>query len=99
MFFYSQAIAILKKVLDRYGSYEKFEWATGGLLLTRTQLWNTVKRYLEREGFAGDVVVNISNDIIARGAMTINAGRPTLSIRETTAKKYWVEGLLRHEIG
>ena len=89
----------MEKVLARYGSYEKFEMATGGQLLTKTQLWNTVKRYLEKEGFYGDVVVNISNDLIARAAMTVTGGRPTLSIRESAAKKLWVEGLLRHEIG
>ena len=89
----------MKKVLERYGNYEKFELATGGQLLTKTQLWNTVKKYLEKEGFYGDVVVNISNDLIARAAMTVTGGRPTLSIRESAAKKLWVEGLLRHEIG
>ena len=89
----------MKRVLDRYGNYEKFELATAGQLLSKTQLWNTVKKYLEKEGFYGDVVVNISNDLIARAAMTVTRGRPTLSIRESAAKKLWVEGLLRHEIG
>uniref|UniRef100_H2Z5I7 Uncharacterized protein n=1 Tax=Ciona savignyi TaxID=51511 RepID=H2Z5I7_CIOSA len=89
----------MKRVLERYGNYEKFEWATGGRPLTKTQLWTTVKRYLEKEGFYGDVVVNICNNLISRAAMTINGGRPTLSIRESAAKKLWVEGLLRHEIG
>jgi len=89
----------MNRVLKRYGSYEAFERTTGGDLLSRTQLWNTVKRYLEREGFAGEVVVNISDDLLSRGSMTINGGRPTLSIRESSAKKLWVEGLLRHEIG
>ncbi|XP_002123173.4 microtubule-associated tyrosine carboxypeptidase 1-like [Ciona intestinalis] len=94
-----QALSIMKRVLERYGNYEKFEWATGGRPLSKTQLWNTVKRYLEKEGFYGEVVVNISNNLISRAAMTINGGRPTLSIRESAAKKLWVEGLLRHEIG
>lgn len=58
-----------------------------------------MKKYLQKEGFYGDVVVNISNDIIARAAMMVTGGRPTLSIRENAAKKLWVEGLLRHEIG
>ena len=94
-----QAMSIMKRVLERYENYEKFEWATGGQLLSKVQLWSMIRRYLEKEGFYGDVVVNISNDLIARAAMTINGGRPTLSIRETAAKKLWVEGLLRHEIG
>ncbi|XP_076809797.1 microtubule-associated tyrosine carboxypeptidase 1-like [Clavelina lepadiformis] len=97
--FLPQAMSIMKRVLERYENYEKFEWATGGQLLSKVQLWSMIRRYLEKEGFYGDVVVNISNDLIARAAMTINGGRPTLSIRETAAKKLWVEGLLRHEIG
>ncbi|XP_039256535.2 microtubule-associated tyrosine carboxypeptidase 1-like [Styela clava] len=94
-----EAVAIMRRVLTRYGNYEKFEAATGGRLLTRTEIWNTVKRYLEREGFFGEIVVDISNDLLSRAAMTINGGRPTLSIRESSAREYWVEGLLRHEVG
>lgn len=70
------------------------------IILTTFQFFSfRVKSYLEKEGFYGDVVVNIGNDILSRAAMTISGGRPTLSIRESSGRQFWVEGLLRHEIG
>jgi len=94
-----QAVAIMECVIEKYGSYKRFEHATAGKTLSKTQLWSIISNYLRKEGFYGDIVVDISKKLVSRGAMVINAGRPTLCIRENAAKRIWVEGLLCHEIG
>lgn len=46
---------ILELVLRRYGSYEAFQRLTGGSLLSRSRIWHSVKKYMEKEGCAGEV--------------------------------------------
>lgn len=50
-----QAVHIMELALQRYGSYEKFEQATGGNLLTKSRIWHNVKKYMEKEGCLGEV--------------------------------------------
>ena len=45
----------MELALQRYGSYEKFEAATGGNLLTKSRIWHNVKKYMEKEGCLGEV--------------------------------------------
>lgn len=45
----------MEHALQRYGSYEKFEKATGGNLLTESRILDIVKKYMEREGCLGEV--------------------------------------------
>lgn len=45
----------MELALQRYGSYEKFEQVTGGSLLTKSRIWHSVKRYMEKEGCLGEV--------------------------------------------
>lgn len=45
----------MELALQRYGSYEKFEQATGGNLLTKSRIWHNVKKYMEKEGCLGEV--------------------------------------------
>ncbi|XP_072416813.1 putative tyrosine carboxypeptidase MATCAP2 isoform X1 [Chiloscyllium punctatum] len=97
--FLPQAIKIMKMALKKYGSYEKFEQATGGNLLTKSRIWFYVKKYMEREDCLGDIAVHLTDDLLSRASMTIVNGRPTLTINVSTAREHWLEGMLRHEIG
>ncbi|XP_078085051.1 putative tyrosine carboxypeptidase MATCAP2 [Mustelus asterias] len=97
--FLLQAIKIMKMALQKYGSYEKFEQATGGSLLTKSRIWFYVKKYMEREDCLGDIAVHLTDDLLSRASMTIVNGRPTLTINVSTAREHWLEGMLRHEIG
>ncbi|ROK35650.1 hypothetical protein DPX16_17393 [Anabarilius grahami] len=94
-----QAVRIMDLALQKYGSYEKFEQATGGNLLTKTRIWYHVKKYMEKEGCIGEIVVHLTEDLLSRASMTVVNSRPTLTINISTAREQWLEGMLRHEIG
>lgn len=51
----------MELALKRYGSYEKFEQATGGALLTENRIWQTIKKYMEKEGCFGEVGPEVSH--------------------------------------
>ncbi|XP_049458735.1 uncharacterized protein KIAA0895 [Epinephelus fuscoguttatus] len=97
--FLKQAVNIMEHALQRYGSYEKFEKATGGNLLTESRILDIVKKYMEREGCLGEIVVRVTDELLSRGSMTVVNSRPTLTINISTAREHWLEGMLRHEIG
>ncbi|XP_062985717.1 putative tyrosine carboxypeptidase MATCAP2 [Elgaria multicarinata webbii] len=97
--FLKQAIKIMELTLQKYGSYESFEQATGGSLLPRSRIWNHVRKYMAKEGCLGEIVVHLSEDLLSRASMTVVNGRPTLTINISTAREHWLEGMLRHEIG
>ncbi|XP_051012031.1 putative tyrosine carboxypeptidase MATCAP2 isoform X3 [Acomys russatus] len=54
--FLKQAINIMELTLQKYGSYEKFEQATGGSLLSKTRIWSHVRKYMMKEGCLGEGV-------------------------------------------
>ncbi|XP_054240963.1 putative tyrosine carboxypeptidase MATCAP2 [Indicator indicator] len=97
--FLKQSINIMERTLQKYGSYEKFEQATGGSLLTKSRIWNHVRKYMVKEGCLGEIVVHLTEDLLSRASMTVVNGRPTLTINTSTAREHWLEGMLRHEIG
>ncbi|XP_037650866.1 uncharacterized protein KIAA0895 [Sebastes umbrosus] len=97
--FLTQAVNIMELALLRYGSYEKFEQATGGNLLTKSRIWHSVKKYMEKEGCLGEIVAQVTDDLLSRASMTVVNSRPTLTINISTAREHWLEGMLRHEIG
>lgn len=97
--FLKQAIKIMVLALEKYGSYEKFQQATGGSLLPKPRIWYQVRKYMEKEGCIGEIVVQLSEDLLSRASMTVVNGRPTLTINVSTAREQWLEGMLRHEIG
>ncbi|XP_064205349.1 putative tyrosine carboxypeptidase MATCAP2 [Anguilla rostrata] len=97
--FLTQAVRILEQALRRYSSYEKFELATGGSLLPKNRIKSYVKKYMEKEGCVGEVVVHLSEDLLSRASMTVMSTRSILTINVSTAREFWLEGLLRHEIG
>ncbi|XP_010210703.1 PREDICTED: uncharacterized protein KIAA0895 homolog [Tinamus guttatus] len=97
--FLKQSINIMERTLQKYGSYEKFEQATGGSLLTKSRIWNHVRKYMVKEGCLGEIVVHLTEDLLSRASMTVVNGRPTLTINVSTAREHWLEGMLRHEIG
>ena len=53
--FLLQSINIMELTLQKYGSYEKFEQATGGSLLSKTRIWSHVRKYMVKEGCMGEV--------------------------------------------
>ncbi|KAM3858051.1 putative tyrosine carboxypeptidase MATCAP2 [Diretmus argenteus] len=97
--FLTQAVRIMELALQKYGSYEAFEQATGGNLLTKSRIWYNVKKYMEKEGCVGEIVVHVTDNLLSRASMTVVNGRPTLTINMSTAREHWLEGMLRHEIG
>ncbi|XP_031709495.1 uncharacterized protein KIAA0895 [Anarrhichthys ocellatus] len=97
--FLTQAVRIMELALQRYGSYEKFEKATGGNLLTKSRVWHNIKKYMEKEGCVGEIVAQVTDDLLSRASMTVVNSRPTLTINSSTAREHWLEGMLRHEIG
>ncbi|KAJ8415936.1 hypothetical protein AAFF_G00404930 [Aldrovandia affinis] len=97
--FLTQAVRILELAVQKYGNYEKFEQATGGSLLTKSRIWYHVKKYMEKEGCMGEIVVHLTEDLLSRASMTVVSGRPTLTINVSMAREHWLEGMLRHEIG
>lgn len=97
--FLTQAVHIMEVALQRYGSYERFEQVTGGSLLSKSRIWSSVKKYMEKEGCVGEIVVQVTDDLLSRASMTVVNGRPTLTINTSTAREHWLEGMLRHEIG
>ncbi|KAJ8783126.1 hypothetical protein J1605_009734 [Eschrichtius robustus] len=94
-----QSINIMELTLQKYGSYEKFEQATGGSLLSKTRIWSHVRKYMMKEGCMGEIVVHLTEDLLSRASMTVVNGCPTLTINVCTAREHWLEGMLRHEIG
>ncbi|XP_053569024.1 putative tyrosine carboxypeptidase MATCAP2 [Bombina bombina] len=97
--FLKQAINIMQKALEKYGNYESFEKATGGMLLPKSRIWHQVRKYMEKERCLGEIVVHLTQDLLSRASMTVLNGRPTLTINISVAREQWLEGMLRHEIG
>ncbi|XP_075822635.1 putative tyrosine carboxypeptidase MATCAP2 isoform X1 [Microtus pennsylvanicus] len=97
--FLKQSINIMELTLQKYGSYENFEQATGGSLLSKTRIWSHVRKYMVKEGCLGEIVVHLTEDLLSRASMTVVNGCPTLTINISTAREHWLEGMLRHEIG
>ncbi|RVE66657.1 hypothetical protein OJAV_G00109820 [Oryzias javanicus] len=97
--FLTQAVRIMELALERYGTYERFEQETGGSLLSKSQIYLSVKKYMEKEGCVGEIVVQLSDDLLSRASMTVVNSRHTLNINVSSAREHWLEGMLRHEIG
>ncbi|KAM6300463.1 LOW QUALITY PROTEIN: microtubule-associated tyrosine carboxypeptidase 1 [Aegotheles albertisi] len=97
--FVGQAIRIIQTVLEKYGTYESFEVATGGRLLSKCQIWSVIRKYMQKEGCVGEVVVQLTDDLLSQAVMMVEDSRPTLAINLAGARQHWLEGMLRHEIG
>ncbi|XP_060553320.1 putative tyrosine carboxypeptidase MATCAP2 [Ruditapes philippinarum] len=95
----NQAIHIMENSLQKYGTYENFEEKTGGKVLQRSSIMALIQKYLKRDELEREIQVNLSEDLLSRGSMTRTKGKPTLNVRVVDLREYWVEGLLRHEIG
>ncbi|TRY71452.1 hypothetical protein DNTS_011725 [Danionella cerebrum] len=97
--FLSQAVGIMECVLRKYETYENFEEVTGGSLLPKSQVWAATRKYLQKEGCVGEVVVSLSDELLSQAVMMVERCRPTLTINLAGARQHWLEGMLRHEIG
>ncbi|KAJ8248838.1 hypothetical protein GJAV_G00228280 [Gymnothorax javanicus] len=97
--FLAQAVGIMECVLRKFGSYETFEEATGGPLLPKSRVWAAARKYLQKEGCVGEVVVCLSEELLSQAVMMVESCRPTLTINLSGARQHWLEGMLRHEIG
>ncbi|KPP77907.1 hypothetical protein Z043_102633 [Scleropages formosus] len=97
--FLTQAVGIMECVLRKFGTYENFEEATGGCVLPKSRVWAAVRKYLQKEGCAGEVVVRLSEELLSQAVMMVESCRPTLTINLSGARQHWLEGMLRHEIG
>ncbi|XP_035991765.1 uncharacterized protein KIAA0895-like [Fundulus heteroclitus] len=97
--FLEQAVGIMECVLRKFGSYENFEEVTAGGVLPKSQVWAAVRKYLQKEGCVGEVVVRLSEELLSQAVMVVESCRPTLTINLAGARQHWLEGMLRHEIG
>ncbi|KAK3533312.1 hypothetical protein QTP70_016022 [Hemibagrus guttatus] len=97
--FLSQAVNIMECVLRKFGTYENFEEVTGGSVLPKSRVWATVRKYLQKEGCVGEVVVSLTDELLSQAVMMVESCRPTLTINLSGARQHWLEGMLRHEIG
>ncbi|CAK6979268.1 microtubule-associated tyrosine carboxypeptidase [Scomber scombrus] len=97
--FLEQAVGIMECVLKKFDSYENFEEVTGGNVLPKSQVWAAVRKYLQKEGCVGEVVVRLSDELLSQAVMVVENSRPTLTINLAGARQHWLEGMLRHEIG
>ncbi|ROL41178.1 hypothetical protein DPX16_10330 [Anabarilius grahami] len=97
--FLSQAVGIMECVLRKYETYENFEEVTGGNLLPKSQVWAASRKYLQKEGCVGEVVISLSDELLSQAVMMVESCRPTLTINLSGARQHWLEGMLRHEIG
>ncbi|XP_026867261.2 uncharacterized protein KIAA0895-like [Electrophorus electricus] len=97
--FLTQAVGVMECVLRRFGNYENFEEVTGGSVLPKSRVWATARKYLQKEGCVGEVVVCLSDELLSQAVMTVESCRPTLTINLSGARQHWLEGMLRHEIG
>ncbi|XP_070616723.1 microtubule-associated tyrosine carboxypeptidase 1 [Erythrolamprus reginae] len=97
--FLVQATGIINAVLQKYGTYENFEASNGGKLLTKCQIWSIARKYMQKEGCCGEVVVQLTEDLLSQAVMMVENSRPTLAINLSGARQNWLEGMLRHEIG
>ncbi|XP_008308450.1 uncharacterized protein KIAA0895-like [Cynoglossus semilaevis] len=97
--FLEQAVGIMECVLRKFGSYEKFEEVTAGNVLSKSQIWASVRKYLQKEGCVGEVVVRLSDELLSQAVMVVESCRPTLTINLAGARQHWLEGMMRHEIG
>lgn len=95
----SQAILIMEKALNDFGTYENFEEVTGGRLLSKSQIYTLVKKYLKNEELEDEVVLNLSEDLLSRGSLSRSKGKALLNVRCVNQRERWAEGLLRHELG
>ncbi|XP_053171585.1 microtubule-associated tyrosine carboxypeptidase 1-like [Scomber japonicus] len=96
--FLEQAVGIMECVLKKFASYENFEDVTGGNVLPKSQVWAAVRKYLQKEGCVGEVVVRLSDELLSQAVMVVESCRPTLTINLAGARQHWLEGMLRHEI-
>ena len=44
-------------------------------------------------------MVQLTDDLLSQAVMMVEDSRPTLAINLSGARQYWLEGMLRHEIG
>ena len=89
----------MENALEKYGTYEEFESKTGGQILSRSQIYTVVTRYLKTENLEQEVVVNLTEELLSRGSMTRCKGKAQLNVRLVNLREFWLDGLLRHEIG
>ncbi|XP_005107828.1 uncharacterized protein KIAA0895 [Aplysia californica] len=93
------AILIMEKAISYFGTYETFEEVTGGRILSKSQIYSLVKKYLKNEELEDEVTLNLSEDMLSRGSMTRSKGKAMLNVRCVNLRECWAEGLLRHELG
>nr|KAF6410218.1 hypothetical protein HJG63_007209 [Rousettus aegyptiacus] len=88
--FIHQAVGIIEAVLEKFGTYERFEAATGGQLLTKCQIWSIVRKYMQKEGCVGEAptTCGVSTTHGSPGTMP-RAGYSMGCGRQTPLRRAW----------
>lgn len=97
--FIYQVVGIIEVVLEKFGIYEYFEVVIGGQLFIKCQIWFIVCKYMQKEGCVGEVVVQLSEDLLFQVVMMVENSWFILVINLIGVCQYWLEGMLWYEIG
>ncbi|XP_075247285.1 microtubule-associated tyrosine carboxypeptidase 1-like [Convolutriloba macropyga] len=93
------ALTILRNLIRRYGSYERYEELTGGRVLQPNEIRALVTDYVQREGFDdGEILLNMSTSILSTAMMSRAGGHGVLTVKVGEMHESWIEGMLRHEL-
>eukprot|EP00400_MALV-I_sp_L67-5_P000850 gene850-805_t len=90
---------ILATVLDKYGTFQRYQEQNGGRILTHEECQNQVNEYLEMNNLTDQVFVNYDPHLVARASMTTPHSKPTLNLRPRGNRQNWLQGTLDHELG
>ncbi|XP_065843247.1 putative tyrosine carboxypeptidase MATCAP2 [Oscarella lobularis] len=94
----AEAVCVLRIVLRKYGSFEKYEERNGGRILSDAECLQYARKYLRAQGIS-EVRVVVSRDLVPHAHMTHDKRGPILEMKSGVLREHRFEGLLNHEIG
>jgi hypothetical protein len=91
------ALRILNNLLQKYGSYDRYEEHCGGHEVTIEEAKPIVHQYLVDLGAENELTVVFDPNLVARASFIKGVGR--LNIRPQGLRRNWIQGMLHHEVG
>lgn len=64
--YFPKAIKIMKNAISKFGSYESYMEETGGRKISRYEITQAARRYLQQEGMESEVDIHLSEDLLSR---------------------------------
>lgn len=91
------AMRVLCTLLQRYGSYDRYEEQMGGEVVPEAEARPIVAAYLQELGVEDEIRVNFDPTLVARASFV--KGAQKLNIRPQGLRRNWIQGMLHHEVG